>query len=140
MRFIYRFFKSPHSILRACRISISSSIEAADGILQAPLPSVLQSRTHGFPSQITLLGISSARARNEPLGRKEHGDPALLPPLAGVLSDPKNPSLPQELGERSSPPPESETSLLCVIGRSTLVKPRDSSHNPRSSYSFRISS
>ena len=34
---------------------------------------------------------------------KEHGDPVLLPPLVGVLSDPENTFLLQELGERSSP-------------------------------------
>ena len=56
-----------------------------------------------FPLADHFAGTSSVRAHSGTLGRTEHGDPVLLPPLEGVLSDPENLSLPQEPGERSSP-------------------------------------
>ena len=59
---------------------------------------------------------------------KEHDDLVLLPPLVSVLSDPENPSLLQELGERSSP--LRIASLFCVV-RHSDTKPL-SNHSPRS--------
>ena len=75
-------------------------------ILHALLPSVLQSCTHNFPLQTILLdtvAFEKTEPKMETRLDKEHGDPVLLPPLVGVLSDPENTLLLQELGERSSP-------------------------------------
>ena len=54
----------------------------------------------------------------EPWVDKEHDDPVLLPHLVGVLSDPENHSLLQELGERSGPP--QNCSLVYFIYLGTL--------------------
>ena len=58
------------------------------------LPSVLQSRTHNFLLQTISLD-ASIRYRN---GRKENGDPALPPSLAGPLSASRTRQPPPQLG------------------------------------------
>ena len=76
-------------------------------MLQVPLLSVLQSCTHNFPLQIicsTPVAFDKIEFTNGTLGVGERDDPVLLLTLAGVLSDPENPSLPQELGKCSSLP------------------------------------
>lgn len=95
--------------------------EAADGgsLAEANASgSVPQSVAHNFPSQPILLDTS--RLHNGTLGRGGHDDP----PRVGVLSGPKNTSLPQELGERSGPPQN------CSSASNTKPLP---GHSPRSS-------
>ena len=73
---------------------------------------MLQSRIHNvllqpiFPTPVVLDGIELAM-------ELWVGDPALLPPFAGVLSDP---SLPQELGERSNNPRITAWSIVRCTG------------------------
>ena len=54
-----------------------------------PLPSVLQSHTHNFPCGpfgLTPVALDKIELAVKLLGRREHGDPALLPPHASILA------------------------------------------------------
>ena len=48
---------------------------------------------------------------------QKNDDPVLLPPPVAGLSDPENPSLPQELGEHSSPL-QNCSQVYCAVGHS----------------------